>query len=75
MLIYISREALEEIARRPHGAMRHCFRCRAKRQFEYVVLAPVELSSYGPTPSIECATCHVTDSDLFPGREREWSAL
>lgn len=65
-------ELLEEVVRRTHGETRYCFSCRAKRRFEYVVLAPVELSYYGPTPRIECATCHVIDGDLFPGREREW---
>jgi hypothetical protein len=64
---------LEEVVRRPDGEERWCFKCRAKRRFEYVVLAPIEMSHYGPTPMIECATCHLTDADLFPGRQREWS--
>jgi hypothetical protein len=65
-------EAMEEVTRRPHGNERFCFHCRAKRQFEYVVMAPTELSYYGPTPAIECATCRTVDGDLFPGNEREW---
>lgn len=66
-------EQLNEVVRRADGAERWCFRCRAIRRFEYVVLAPVEPSYYGPTPRIECATCHLIDGDLFPGRYREWS--
>lgn len=66
-------EQLEETVRRPNGEERFCFVCRKKRAFEFVVLAPVDmLSYYGPTPKIECATCHTTDGDMFPGREREW---
>jgi hypothetical protein len=65
-------EKLEEVVRRPNGEKRWCFQCRSRRAFEYVVMAPVELSYYGPTPSIRCAHCGHTDSDLFPGRMREW---
>lgn len=65
-------ERLEEIVRRPDGLERWCFRCRTKRRFDYVVLAPVGMSYYGPTPAVECATCHLIDGDLFPGNYREW---
>ncbi len=65
-------EPLKEVMRRTDGDIRHCFHCRVKRRFEYVVMSPVGLSYYGPTPGIECATCHKADGDLFPGREREW---
>jgi len=65
-------EALEEVVRRPHGEPRHCYGCRAKRPFTYVVLTPVEISWYGPSRSIQCAFCGLVDGDLFPGRYREW---
>lgn len=60
-----------EVHREPDGLPRHCFRCRKHRDFFYVVDAPVELSYYGPNPSIQCSSGH-RDGDLFPGREREW---
>jgi len=96
----------EEIMRRQSGNERWCFRCRKRRVFEFIVLAPVykfaaafagdflafdglttqsdllesqcsvvpyvSLPLYGPIRKVECATCHAIDSDLFPGREREW---
>lgn len=64
--------ALEEVVRRADGNPRWCFTCRRVRAFLYIVQAPVEMSYYGPTPHIECATCGTWDGDLFPGREREW---
>lgn len=68
----ICHEEMREVVRRPDGEPRWCFRCRKVRVFEYVVLAPVGISYYGPTPAIECGTCHLMDGDLFPGRSREW---
>ncbi len=65
-------EQLEEIIRRPDGKERFCFRCRTHRPFELVVMAPVKMPYYGPTPSIRCTHCDTIDSDLFPGRERAW---
>ncbi len=70
--VAICGEQLEEVQRRPHGEERWCFQCRTYRPFELVVMAPVEMSYYGPTPSIRCAHCDTVDGDLFPGREREW---
>lgn len=63
---------MEEVHRESDGE-RWCFRCRKRREFEYVITAPVELSYYGPTRQIECTHCHTTDGDCFPGTEREWS--
>ena len=70
---------MEEVRRRPDREA-WCFICRKRRQFEYVVTAPVipenptinDLSWYGPSTRIECGTCHTTDGDCFPGTEREW---
>jgi hypothetical protein len=72
MTVYICREELEEIVRRTDGKPRWCFHCRTRREFLYVVQAPVGLSYYGPTPHVECATCGTYDGDCFPGTEREW---
>jgi hypothetical protein len=63
---------MKETVRREDGDERWCFKCRKKRQFEFVVNAPVGMSYYGPTSSIECSHCHLHDTDLFPGYEREW---
>lgn len=54
------------------GDDRWCFRCRKVREFRFTVLRPVERSYYGPSPSVRCATCDLSDGDLFPGRYREW---
>ena len=62
----------EEVRRTLEGE-RWCFVCRKRREFEYVVLVPVEMSYYGPTRRIECSQCRTVDGDLFPGAEREWS--
>ena len=51
---------------------RWCFHCRTRRDFRYQVRADVKPSYYSPDPSIRCATCDGVDSDLFPGRVREW---
>jgi hypothetical protein len=73
MTVYICREDLEEILREDVGE-RWCFACRKRREFQYVVDAPVDIMSwYGPTPSIRCGECGKIDGDLFPGREREWT--
>ena len=68
----ICREEMREVRREPDGAVRWCFCCRKHRAFEFVVTAPVGESYYGPNPGVECATCHLRDGDLFPGRYREW---
>ncbi len=71
-------EPLEETFRRPDGDVRWCFECRARRQFVYIVMSPIQpddpedWSYYGPSASIRCETCDTTDSDLFPGTSREW---
>lgn len=77
--IHICWEPQEETYRRPDGT-RWCFTCRSRQPFDYVVMSPVEdrddpdtWSYYGPTPHIECATCHTHDGDVFPGCSREWS--
>jgi hypothetical protein len=63
---------MREAARHPVG-VRWCFHCRARRHFDHVIHQPTNPDSYyGPRASIECAWCHTTDSDLFPGRYREW---
>ena len=64
--------------REPHGEPRWCFRCRKVQPFDYVMTIPVcehiddSGCWYGPTFSVECAVCHLTDGDLFPGRYRVW---
>lgn len=63
--------AMREVVRRPDGEARWCFRCRARREFFFVVRSEVEISYYGPHPSIRCSEGHL-DGDLFPGRVREW---
>ena len=68
----ICRDKTREVKREPDGKDRWCFHCRKHRAFEYVVSAPVGVSYYGPNVRVECATCHTSDGDLFPGRIREW---
>lgn len=74
---HILRIPTQEIVRRPDG-IRYCFRCRKHRRFDYVVDAPIvedlddTAAYYPPNPHIECTECGERDSDLFPGREREW---
>jgi hypothetical protein len=70
MSVHILHTPMEEVDRRSDGE-RWCFVCRTRREFAYVLFAPVEMSYYGMTRKIECTHCHTTDSDLFPGRERE----
>jgi hypothetical protein len=62
---------MQEVVRRADGE-RWCFTCRKRRDFLFIVDAPIELSYYGPTPHIECATCGKWDGDCFPGTAREW---
>jgi hypothetical protein len=81
MSVHILRTPMEEIVRRPDGE-RWCFTCRERRDFEYVVEAPVidpaipldeqTGAYYGPTPHIECSVCKTWDGDCFPGTNREW---
>lgn len=78
---HILRVPLEEIERRPDGN-RWCFACRKRCDFEFVARAskldpdiPLDEqtgSYYPPVPHIECASCGMTDGDLFPGTTREW---
>ena len=49
-----------------------CFHCRKRREFFFIVTAPVEPDWYGPNADIKCGHCNTSDGDLFPGREREW---
>lgn len=71
MTVHILHTPMKEVARRSEGE-RHCFRCRTRRNFDYVITAPIGLSYYGPTHKIVCTHCRTTDADLFPGVEREW---
>lgn len=71
MAIIICGEEMREVRRENNGE-RWCFHCRKRREFLYIVDAPVGMSYYGPTPRIECGTCKAIDGDLFPGTEREW---
>ena len=69
---------MEEVRRAPDG-VRWCFKCRTRRAFDFVVSSPIVRSLddagayYGPSSRVECTVCRTADSDLFPGREREWS--
>ena len=69
--VVICSEPVEEIYRESIGE-RWCFICRARREFWYLVHAPVGLSYYGPNPSIRCGTCGQVDGDCGFGRSREW---
>lgn len=60
----------KEIVRWQDGA-RYCFKCRKQRDFEYVVMAPVGDSWYGPISRVECSVCKTVDGDCFPGTYRE----
>jgi hypothetical protein len=64
---------MTEIKRESVGE-RWCFVCRKRTTFEYVVKCPMDpCSYYGANHDIECSRCLTSDSDLFPGREREWT--
>jgi len=69
----VCRKEMEVVSRQPDGDPRWCFRERKTRTFELVITAPVGISYYGPNPAIRCTSCGGRDTDLFPGREREWS--
>jgi hypothetical protein len=49
-----------------------CFSCRQRVEFERIVMVPDGISYYGPSIEITCSACGSIDSDLFPGRVREW---
>jgi hypothetical protein len=51
---------------------RWCFVCRKRRMFEFTLSGETGESWYGPNPAVKCTTCHTTDGDLSPGRNREW---
>lgn len=70
--VVVCGEELQTVKDEADGSARWCFRCRAVREFRFIVKAPVGYSYYGPNPSIRCATCDLSDGDLFPGRFREW---
>jgi hypothetical protein len=72
MSIHILHMPMEEVDRRSEGE-RWCFRCRKRREFEYVISAPIGLTYYGPTEQVECTHCGMIDGDLFPGYGREWA--
>lgn len=63
-------EPHEEVVRRSDGT-RWCFVCHKRREFEFVVKAPVGMSYYGPFDQIECTACKTVDGDVFPGWTRE----
>lgn len=71
-IVHISRgPAMEEIIRESEGE-KWCFHCRKRREFFYIVTAPIEPSYYGPNPDVRCGHCNTSDGDLFPGGYREW---
>jgi hypothetical protein len=73
MNIHIHRgPQMREVARELLGD-RWCFRCRARSEFVRILHAPVGLSYYGPSQTIQCDRCGEMDGDLFPGRERGWN--
>ncbi|GAA2007853.1 hypothetical protein [Nocardioides kribbensis] len=49
---------------------RWCFTCRKRHNFDWVVMAPVGLSYYGP--HVEIHGVRAECSDLFPGWSRNW---
>lgn len=51
---------------------RWCFKCRKRREFWFIVTAPVEPSYYGPNVDVRCGHCNTSDGDMFPGGYREW---
>ena len=61
---------MEEV-RRDSWGIKWCFRCRARHEFWFVVMAPVDKwSYYGPHGEIHGVKRGCTD--LFPGWTREW---
>lgn len=72
-LVHINRgPEMVEVVNRRDGETRWCFACRKRREFRYIVMAPVKPDWYGPTRDIKCGHCRTSDGDLFPGGEREW---
>jgi hypothetical protein len=71
MTMHIFTTPMEEVYRRPYG-LRFCFVCRRYRDFDVIVSAPLGLTYYGPTTSVECLHCRTVDGDCFPGTERCW---
>jgi hypothetical protein len=63
--------AHREVKRKSEG-VKWCFVCRERREFFFIMTAPIEPDWYGPHFYVKCETCGVDDADLFPGREREW---
>jgi hypothetical protein len=64
--------AMKEIRRDSEG-VKWCFHCRKRREFFYIVVAPVEPSYYDPNVDIACGHCNTSDGDMFPGHIREWA--
>ncbi len=79
MSVHILHTPMEAVHRSVIAENRWCFHCRRRQTFEYVVERPICITGdetgcwYGPTRSIECAVCHTTDGDCFPGTQREWA--
>ena len=63
---------MREVVNRRDGKERWCFICRKRREFRYIVMAPVTPDWYGPYADIKCGHCKTSDGDLFHGRVREW---
>jgi hypothetical protein len=59
-------------ASRTHEGIKWCFSCRKRQEFVRIVMVPDGMSYYGPSIEITCLECKEIDSDLFPGRTREW---
>lgn len=71
MKIHVCGPAVEEVSRKDWRE-RWCFACRKRHMFILIVMAPVEMSYYGPHREIRCSACNGIDSDVFPGIERYW---
>jgi hypothetical protein len=56
---------MREVRREPWET-RWCFKCRKRLPHDSVVMAPVELSYYGPRVKVECHGCG-GDHVHFPG--------
>lgn len=75
MSLHIHRVPTEVTHNESEGE-RWCFNCRARHEFQFIILTPTDpMSCYGPTPLIRCSNCQQADADLFPGRFREWPEL
>jgi len=62
---------MKEVSRTSEG-IRWCFSCRKRVEFNQIIKIPDGMSYYGPSIEIACSSCGSIDSDLFPGRIREW---